>query len=239
MNKKCHNCNVFVASDLVNCPLCGKYVEGNDGNEIATTYADSIKLTAPERMSGIDIVSKVLILLMMFCVLINVFLNVYFKYYFNPKHLWSLYVVACSLVVLFGVFNPIKKKRYKWGEIFWQLFALFVFFITIDALTDQSVDWSIAYVLPFFMTALCLSVGFITTFIKKIDPANCLLTILITLVLGIALVVLDSLLWGFKIIDINLIVPYIAFFINLAVFFALLIFKYKTFTKNLIKKFHA
>lgn len=239
MSNLCKHCGVRVKSDLINCPLCGRYVDGNDGKLLPTTYPDSARLKVrPVKSRGLDIAVRALPVLAVIAVIINIFVNIYQDYGFSHEHIWSVYAVMGVFDVIMCILRPIKNRRYKWPEVFWLVVCVNASVILVDWVSDVWVDWSIAYVLPNLLAAFSLVVGAVIFLRKNGDPANALLTELITLLTGIGYLIMNTLLWSLRVVEMNILPTFISFAVILATFLVLLIFRFRTYIANLVKKFH-
>ena len=148
----CSSCKVEVSSDLSNCPLCGRHIEGGalgPNEKSYPIYDTSFVIT----MAWYSFLRALFVLSGVVCVVVNLI--------FPAKIYWCLYVLAALLVTFCVFILPLKVgakqyiKRLNIDSLFISAFIIF-----IDAYNHFNFGfnfgWSVEYAAPFVMFAAVL-----------------------------------------------------------------------------------
>lgn len=232
----CRHCGVYVKRDMKNCPICGRYTGGEGKSE--TSYVDYPSNTVRRRSRGLDIAVNLTALIMLLAVIANA---AYFilSESFDYRLLFCVYSTLGGAFLLLCVLLPVRRRRFKWKEAAVAFILLTLIAVAADLLTDLRVDFSIAYVSPALALATAVAACIVALVRRKLDLSNPLLTMLISLLLLIALTVINTCLFYsgvFK--NITLIPVYTALALCSALFAFMMLTRFKEHIKNLVKKFH-
>ncbi len=163
--KYCKKCNVNVNHQHYNCPLCGSYLNENDGNDNCTIYANMDKHINRPKVSVKQktnfLQNKFYKLMLAICaitVAINLLVDIS-----NP---WSAYVVIGTVLLLFCIIFPIAEHSKVQQQIRTNIFAITLCAIAIElTVTRLDYQWVTAYqVLPWIYLASIIVVDFLIIF---------------------------------------------------------------------------
>lgn len=149
-DRKCLNCQVFVSSDLSNCPLCGKHIESSEAARVNRKSYPMYELGYIDTIKWYNITRGFFWIIGIVCFVINLL--------FKTEPYWFPYVLA-ALVMIFHVFiEPIKVSVGSYIKnltVMSVLVAMFLIFI--DAYNHFSFKinfgWALGYSAPFVMLA--------------------------------------------------------------------------------------
>lgn len=162
-NNFCEKCGVKVESSLRFCPLCGKFVAGDEKSNITTTKNSFplVDMSYIYIVKWIKVVRSVLQLIAILSVVVNLF--------FKTPLLWFPYVLVGLFALWRVCFYPFKEGKSHLASIPKTGLILAVLLIFIDVYNanflSTKLGWALCYAVPavFLLTAL---VCFILTIIK-------------------------------------------------------------------------
>lgn len=161
----CKSCKVEVSSDLSNCPLCGRHIEGGACGENPKSYPvydTSFVIT----LAWYTFLKSLFLSAAIVCVVVNLI--------FPSSIYWCLYVLAALLVTFCVFILPLKVgakqyiKRLNIDSLFISAFIIF-----IDAYNHFNFGfafgWSVEYAAPFVMFAAVLCSTIICFCVKRYE----------------------------------------------------------------------
>lgn len=235
MDNFCRHCDVKVKSYLKNCPLCGRFIEGNDGKTGDTVYPYYLE---KKDSWGINILGKISVIAIPASLVINILLLWFLNKKFIIQNFWSVYIIIGIAVFLCSVYLPIKRKRYKFKEFSIFLVSVILAAVLYDYITDLAIDWSLFYVIPAIISLASMVLFFFSLLRKRGDTANAFLTMLILFFSGVIIAVIDTVLVKTKVLNGNILPLLIMFGFVILAFSILIVFKFREYIKNLIKKLY-
>ncbi|MBQ7453269.1 MAG: hypothetical protein IJS68_03275 [Clostridia bacterium] len=154
----CSECNVSVAQDLSNCPLCGKYLlkKGEDTREDKFSYPIyNYSFVQRER------VLKAFRLLAVLAIFLCVFINLIFI----TTPLWFPYAVVPIFCIYMAFVHPLRKNGNLIRRLPESSFYVSIMLIFIDAYSaiifGRPFGWAYSIVVPLLIGAVSIVIGII------------------------------------------------------------------------------
>ena len=230
--KKCNRCGVFVAEDLSNCPLCGKFVGDEDKKTEKTKYSypDYSFKEIVQKNRWVKIVRTLCGLVAFICLIVNlIFTTTPCSFPYALMGIFTFYIIFIS---------PFKGdmarfvKNIKWTSVF-----IAAFFIFIDAYNHFTINtmfgWGYAIVVPCVLTAITITTAIIC-FCSKSNEMELLADCLALFVFSIIYFLVKI----FAFPDLSTWPSLMYLCVAGGWFVVLEIFKSKKFWKETLKKYH-
>ena len=221
--KHCDRCDVDIADNIKNCPLCGRDIsaESDDELESFVCYPDN-KIWFSKRNTVLN--TSFLIILIGVIVSIVTELIIFHRFSYN----W--YVLTGAMMFALNILMPLKF-RWSFSNVSIVSGLSICAYILFLELFTGTFGWGVYYVIPFFvlfMTLYCTIIMAIRNYYKGMEFVICLM---IFAILAVALFVYNS------IAKVVVWPSLVAFLASITCFVCFLIFKFKKVKQALTKSF--
>ena len=217
----CDKCNVDIADDINNCPLCGRDLENKSETESFKCYPDN-KIWISKR----NLLVKSLFWFTIIGVIISVFLELLF---FN--RLWyNWYVITGEALFLINVVAPLKF-RWSFSAISLIVSITICLYVLFLELFTNSFGWGLNYAIPMFLLFCTLYTTMIIVTRNYYQGYDFVVCLLVLAILSVALFLYNILSGG-------IVWPaLVAFLTSVTCFISFLIFRFKKVKGQIEKKF--
>lgn len=218
---KCQYCKTEINSLSSNCPLCGKHLSDSDVHSDAA-YPDIEVINHKVHNRSLR---AVLFLTIVFSVAIFM-INMLIPY----KYLWSMIPISGMWLMWFVLGIPIIKKKVTPLMIIFDTVIVSIFLNVIDVTLNQN-GWAMSYVVPFILSgsALIITVIILLTKVNWRSFYPFQLTIVIICFIPLVVRIFFSFLFWPSLVS--------AVY-GLVTILGMLIFGYRKFKHETVKRFH-
>lgn len=162
----CSSCKVEVASDLTNCPLCGKYIAENQKPHENENSYPRYDLKFVQTAKWYNIIRSFFWLAALCCLVINLV---------QPtKPYWFVYVLAALTMIFYVFIRPIKVNVKSYIKSLTAMSVVVaIFLIFVDWYNHFSFDvkfgWALTYAAPFVMFAGVIAAAIVSFCYKRYE----------------------------------------------------------------------
>lgn len=139
--KHCDKCNVNIADNINNCPLCGKDLSAFTKDENFVCYPND-KVWHDKRKLTLNILLFIALIGTVLCLCVDLF--------FNHRLTYSWYVITGCLIFVVDIYYPIKKQ-WSFSTISTIVGISVCLYILFLELFTHTFGWGVNYVIPFFI----------------------------------------------------------------------------------------
>lgn len=152
-DRRCNDCGVDVSSDLVNCPLCGKYLLEKGETVEKNNYSFPVyNFESIHKEKVLKLVRNMLLLAAAICVFVNLI--------FWTKPLWFPYALVGTFCIYMVSVHPLRNGGNYLKAVPVSTFYLSLLLVFIDAYDYLTVGtkfgWAFAITVPWLVTGVAL-----------------------------------------------------------------------------------
>lgn len=185
MSRRCIRCNVNIADDAIECPLCHGVLETGKGDEHSIGQ-DSTSLTYPDVTASLKWMQIVIRAVVFIALIIAVTVLIINYLTFNGVY-WSLIVIAGLCYGIMTLLYSFRERKSVQKIIVVQMLLAIPLLIALDNLTGGE-QWSFMYALPILFIAV--DIGALVLMIVGIDGwQNYIMTEITTVLLSAILLI--------------------------------------------------
>lgn len=184
--KKCENCNISFETNRKSCPFCKSILK----EESVSNFQEYPKYK--EVVKKRTIIEKIFVFLSLVAVIVCAIAN-YYDIRAGHTYLWSVLVFIGIVLLWVLVRGIIISKRNFSSRLAYVMALLDLMMISIETFNNQKfeLDWSITFLVPFFMIAYLTTIMLIVIIRPKRFPdffANIMFFSLVSALFGLFIV---------------------------------------------------
>lgn len=219
--RHCDRCDVEIADEINNCPLCGRNIASDDSTQSFVCYPDN-KIWVSKRNAIINF-------LFWFAVIgtaisIGIELLIFHRFQYN----W--YIVTGLALFVLDIIMPIKF-RWSFSHISWLVGVSICLYILFLELFLGGAGWGHNYVIPLFILFMSLYSTFIMALRNYYKGGEFVVCLIIFAILGTAIFI-------YNYVSKNVVWPsLVAFLVSVTCLIFFVIFKFRKIKQALEKSF--
>ena len=222
MMRYCDKCDVNVADEIKNCPLCGRDISVDGQTEEKFVCYPDNKIWNSKRNAVIHF----LFLFATICTVVSIIVEALIFHRFQ----YNWYVVTGFAIFTLDVIMPIKF-RWSFSNVSWLVGVSICLYVLFLELFIGSSGWGHNYVIPLFILFMSLYSTFIMTLRNYYQGMEFVICLIIFAGLGTAIFI-------FNYVSKNVIWPsLVAFLVSVVCLIFFVIFKHKKVKQALKKSF--
>lgn len=220
--RHCDKCNINIADDIPNCPLCGRDISVGDDNSSKLSCYPNNKVWENKR--------NFLMTILFYAVIVSVVVTMAVELIISHRLSYSYYVLTGAILAIFDIILPIKK-RWSFSSVSTVVSISICLYLLFLELFTHTFGWGLNYAIPFFILFMSLYSTitiFLRDYYKRFEfVVQLLLFVIISIAVFIVNLCMKFVLWP----------SLVAFLTSITCFAFVLIFRFKRVKQELKKSF--